>query len=559
MNSPLGRLLHLPPPRTRYSVEADVRIPMRDGVELRATHYAPRDGARGTVLIRTPYGRGLPASLLQGRMLAARGYHVVVASVRGTFGSGGTFVPMAQETADGQDTVAWLRTREWFDGRLATLGASYLGWTQWTLLLDPPPELKMAVIAVGPHDFRDAVFGTGAFTLGDFLSWSHQITGQEHRGLNRIRHLTTARRRVRPGLQGLPLADAAEPVLQGRAPWYREWLSHPEDSDPFWDAYRAGPALERVAVPVLLISGWQDLFLDQTLTQYETLRARGADVSLLIGPWTHFGVATKGATRTEPATLAWLDHYVAGSASSGPAGTASSGLAGTAPSGLAGTAPSGLAGTVSVFRTGEEKWHDLPQWPPATRPRTFTLTADGTLTSAKSAPPGAVIFRYDPQDPTPSVGGRVLSGTMGVRDNRKLESRGDVVTFTAPAFTTDLDLAGTPALEIDISVDNPYADVFARLCDVDPSGRSHNFSDALLRLDPSVPPGVVQRLTLRLDPCFHRVRAGHRLRLQVSGGAHPRFARNLGTDGKPENGAELAPSVHTIHCGQSRLIVPTTA
>ncbi|WP_199511655.1 CocE/NonD family hydrolase [Nucisporomicrobium flavum] len=535
MNSPLGRLLRLPPPRTRYTVETGVRIPMRDGVELRATHYAPRDRARGTVLIRTPYGRGLPASLLQGRMLAARGYHVLVGSVRGTFGSGGTFVPMAQETADGQDTVAWLRTRDWFDGRLATLGASYLGWAQWTLLLDPPPELTMAVIAVGPHDFRDAVFGTGAFTLGDFLSWSHQIAGQEQRGVNRVRHLATARRRVRPGLHGLPLADAAEPVLQGRAPWYREWLSHPEGSDPFWDAYRAGPALDRVTVPVLLISGWQDLFLDQTLTQYETLQPRGADVSLLVGPWTHLGVATKGTTRTEPVTLAWLDHYVAGDATPAP------------------------AGTVSAYRTGEEKWHDLPLWPPTTGQRAFTLTPDGTLSSAKTAPPGAVIFRYDPRNPTPSVGGRVLSGSMGVRDNRKLEARGDVVTFTSPALTADLDLAGNPTLELDISVGNPYADVFARLCDVDPSGHSRNFSDALLRLDPSVPAGAVQKLTLRLDSCFHRVRAGHRLRLQLSGGAHPRFARNLGTDGKPVDGAELAPSVHTIHCGTSRLIAPITS
>ena len=120
-------------------------------------------------------------------------------------------------------------------------------------------------------------------------------------------------------------------------------------------------------------------------------------------------------------------------------------------------------------------------------------------------------------------------------------------------------MAGAPALELLLSVDNPYADVFARLCDVDPGGHSRNFSDALLRLDPSVPAGTVQRLRLDLDSCFHRVRAGHRLRLQVSGGAHPRFARNLGTDGKPVDGSELAPSLHTIHCGESWLALPTTS
>ncbi|HEV8569501.1 MAG TPA: CocE/NonD family hydrolase C-terminal non-catalytic domain-containing protein, partial [Actinoplanes sp.] len=35
---------------------------------------------------------------------------------------------------------------------------------------------------------------------------------------------------------------------------------------------------------------------------------------------------------------------------------------------------------------------------------------------------------------------------------------------------------------------------------------------------PSVPAGEVQLLTLELDPCFHRLLPGHRLRLQVSGG-----------------------------------------
>ncbi|MEV4641636.1 CocE/NonD family hydrolase [Actinoplanes sp. NPDC049548] len=527
MTSLVGRALRLPPPRTAYAVDHDVAIPMRDGVLLRAAHYAPAGKARGTVLVRTPYGRGLPASLLQGHMLAARGYHVVVSSVRGTFGSGGTFVPMAQEAADGQDTVAWLRTCDWFDGRLATLGGSYLGWTQWTLLQDPPPELRTAIIAVGPHDFRSAVYGTGAFTLGDFLSWSHQIAGQEERGLRRVRGMATAARRIRPGLHGLPLADAADPVLRGRAPWYREWLAHHEETDPFWEPMRAGVALERVPVPVMLISGWQDLFLDQTLDQYAALRARGLEVSLLVGPWTHIGVATKGAPRTEPAALAWLDRHLAGDP--------------------------GPAASVNVFRTGENKWHDLPDWPPATTPLRYGLGADGTLTSGPAVRPGTVSFRYDPADPTPSVGGRVLSGSMGVRDNRALEARADVVTFTTAPLTEDLDVAGSPTVSLTMSLDNPYADVFARLCDVDPAGRSRNFTDALRRLDPAAPGGPVE---LRLDQCFHRVPAGHRLRLQISGGAHPRYARNLGTDGTPADGSKLAPSVRTIDCAHSSVVLP---
>jgi predicted acyl esterase len=218
----LTRALGAPKPRNSYAINA-VRVPLRDGVTLLGDHYAPTTTSpRGTVLIRSPYGRGFPSSSLNGRMFAARGYHVVIQSVRGTFGSGGTFEPMSQETHDGQDTVAWLRTQPWFDGRLATLGGSYLGWTQWTLLQDPPPELRTAIVYVGPHDFRRAVFGRGPFTLGDFLGWTNQVTNQEDGGqLRRLFDAVTAGRKLRPILAGLPLADAADPLLRGRAPWYR--------------------------------------------------------------------------------------------------------------------------------------------------------------------------------------------------------------------------------------------------------------------------------------------------------------------------------------------------
>ena len=76
---------------------------------------------------------------------------MLLQSCRGTFGSGGTFEPMRHEVADGQDTVAWLRNQNWFDGRLATFGASYLGFVQWALAMDPPPELVAAVVFVAPQ------------------------------------------------------------------------------------------------------------------------------------------------------------------------------------------------------------------------------------------------------------------------------------------------------------------------------------------------------------------------------------------------------------------------
>ena len=172
----LGRTLRLPAPTTGYTVSR-VAIPMRDGVELVADHYVPAGDTEpvGTLLVRGPYGRGFPLSLLYGGLYAARGYRVLLQSVRGTFGSGGIFQPMVHEAADGADTVAWLREQPWFTGRFATMGISYLGFTQWALLQDPPPELAAAVITAGPHDFSAAAWSTGSFTVNDFLGWSHLV------------------------------------------------------------------------------------------------------------------------------------------------------------------------------------------------------------------------------------------------------------------------------------------------------------------------------------------------------------------------------------------------
>ena len=143
---------------------------MRDGVELLTDVYAPVAKSLGTLLIRTPYGRTGLIALLTARYYATHGYHVVNQSCRGTFGSGGDFEPFSPEIDDGADTVAWLRRQAWFGGRFALCGASYLGYTAWALMTDPPPELAAAVIAISAHDNHWVAHGAGAFSLEQMLS-----------------------------------------------------------------------------------------------------------------------------------------------------------------------------------------------------------------------------------------------------------------------------------------------------------------------------------------------------------------------------------------------------
>jgi uncharacterized protein len=210
----LGKLLtrawSLPSQRTQVAVERSVPVPMSDGTLLLADHYIPvAVTSAATVLVRCPYGRGAPFSLQCAQILAERGYHVLLQSCRGTFGSGGEFEPMRGEIADGQDTVAWLRRQSWFDGRLATYGASYLGFVQWALAMDPPNELVAAVVHVGPHDFSRTAYRNGVFDLHNFLNWSDLLAHQERSGtLQGVVRLVTIERRLRPALNRLPVRPA---------------------------------------------------------------------------------------------------------------------------------------------------------------------------------------------------------------------------------------------------------------------------------------------------------------------------------------------------------------
>jgi putative CocE/NonD family hydrolase len=142
-------------------------------------------------------------------------------------------------------------------------------------------------------------------------------------------------------------------------------------------------------------------------------------------------------------------------------------------------------------------------------------------------------------------------------DNSELESRDDVLIFTSEPLDTDVDVIGSPIVNIAVSVDNPFSDIFVRLTDVDIEDTSTDVSDTIHRLAPTIPANQIQRLTLTMDPCGYRFNAGHSVRLQVSGGAHPRFARNLGVAGPQSVSTTTAVSTHTVHLEASSLSLPT--
>lgn len=511
---------------------------MRDGVRLLADHYRPlTDSPAGTLLVRAPYGRRFPFTTLFAGIYATRGYHVVFQSVRGTFGSGGEFTPMVNEVDDGRDTVAWLRVQPWFTGTFATIGLSYLGFTQWALLADPPPELAAAVISVGPHDFAESSWGTGAFSLNDFLGWSHMMAHQEDPNpVRAIVRQARAGRQVAAATMALPVGAAGRQLLGAGAPWYESWLQPPDEDPAQWARLAVPEALDRAAVPVLLISGWQDLFLDQTLAQFRRLRERGVTTALTVGSWTHTQLMRNGAPVVLRETLDWLDTYLAGR-------------------------PSAPRSPVRVHVNGApgRGWVDLPDWPPRTGERVLYLRAGGGLAEVPGADGRTSTFTYQPADPTPTVGGRLLSDKGGYREDSALAVRADVLTFTGDPLPAELYSVGVPVIELAHHSDNPHHDLFVRISEVDSAGRSRNVSDGFRRYTPASV-GPVETVRIELDAIAHRFAAGSRIRVLVAGGSHPRFARNLGTGEPTETGQTMRASTRTVrHDERSRLILPAGA
>ncbi|MFV2021865.1 CocE/NonD family hydrolase [Micromonospora sp. LOL_023] len=499
-------------PRRLIRVRRDLPVRTRDGLRLRTDHYVAPVGRAPAVLIRTPYGRGGPVWLL-GLLLARRGWHVLVQSCRGTFGSDGEFEPLRHERADGLDTLEWLRRQPWYDGRLGTFGISYQGFGQWASAAHAGADLRAMVAVVTAAQIRDSTYAGGSFSLDTILTWAELLSAQRVPWLARRRELLRGQPRLRAGLAHLPLAEADRVATGAAVPFFQQWLDQHQPGAAYWRARTFHREIAQVRAPVSMVTGWHDIFLTAQLADYAALRAAGRRPALTIGPWTH-GSPGLFRTAVREAVSFFGAHLDAEPAS--------------APGARARPAP------VRVHVAGAG-WRHVSDWPPPATPTRWCLWPGGRLDRAVPPVSAPDQHGYDPADPTPSVGGALLvAQRAGVRDNRALEARADVLTYTSAVLDRPLEVIGPVTAEVFVRGELPHFDVFVRLCRVDRWGRSWNVCDGLTRVDGGVV-GVgdgVRRVQVALWPTACRFGSGDRLRVQVSGGAHPRWARNPGT-GEP--------------------------
>ena len=512
----LSRLLGLPPAHHDVAVERGLRVPMPDGVELVADRYCPREPGRfPTILVRTPYGRKASGFFVSHRM-AERGYNVLVQDVRGRFGSEGEFDVFAGEDADGRATIEWISVQPWFDGSLGLWGMSYLAYAQWAAAPGAPSFLKAIMPQIGGSRAYPIIYPDGAFNLDLALPYSILVEEQNTKpGASFLKGLLSQlriRRRLRRGFMHLPVGEADAEVSGRPKIFYRDWLARPEASDAYWRARDHSDRLHDVEAPAHLFSGWYDFFLRELLDDYETLVSAGKTPYLRVGPYPHGSLAMVAEVLRE--TFAWFEVQLkdeTGGAQPKP---------------------------VRLYIMGADEWREFDAWPPPAEETRYYLHPGGQL-SPEVPPTGSTPdrYRYDPADPTPAVGGPLfgLWGKRGAVDNRELESRPDVLVYTTSPLQRDVEIAGPVRLELYARSSLEHADFFGRLCDVHPGGESINVCDGLFRLEPGKrepQQDDSSRIEIDMWATAYRFRRGHRMRLQVSSGAHPRWNRNLGT-GEP--------------------------
>ncbi len=504
----LRRAARLPPRLCRARRLRGLTVRMRDGIGLETELYVPRrEGRYPTLLIRVPYGlRGFATAA---EAYAERGYNCVIQACRGTGRSEGEFDPLANERNDGLDTLEWIKTQPWFDGRLGTTGPSYLGYAQWAIC-DALPKQSAMAIKVSSAEFRSIVFPNGGFQLGLWLSWIQVIEALRSPDVWRFARgmgSGAIERRTLAASLALPLMQADRRATGHDVPFWKRWMTDSIGSDTFWEeldhTHRIGPRTP----PTSFVSGWYDFMIDQLLRDYAALTDAGRPTRLTVGPWWHVSPELQYEGLRD--TLGWMDAELKGDRA-------------------------GLRQhPVRIHIGGIDQWRDFEAYPPGPPDTQVWHLHPGQILSqrpVKASPPDS--YTYDPADPTPNLGGAMFAFTgAGPLDQAPLERRSDVLLFTSEPLISALTIIGNVRAVIYARASLPDADLFVKLCDVDEAGLSINICDGYMRktsADPAVPDDI-WKMSIRLHATAHCFRRGHRLRLIVASGAHPRYARNTGT------------------------------
>jgi predicted acyl esterase len=507
----------------------DIAVPMRDGVRLAADVFLPAISGRWpTVLVRTPYSRHA-LSIRGYRYFVQRGYALVVEDLRGRYGSQGNFGLVPQEAPDGSDTLDWIAAQHWSNGRVAMAGNSYLGMVEWWAAIAQNPHLRaISPMFSGDDEYADRYYSEGgALQLGHRLLWLAENFPPAPLGPPPLGSY----------INHLPLRTSDAAATEKSLSLWQLALDHPS-FDSFWQRQSLRSSLARVNAPVLSFGGWFDTYAESDLDAFARLAKAKKPVETWIGPWSHnpglpfptldFGSDAAIAIRLKQAD--WFDRWVK----------------------KADTQDTELA-DLHIFVMGPDTWRKEHEWPLArTRYTPLYLSSDGHANTSSGdgilnwqlrKKSKADNFIYDPRNPVPTLGGAVCCEPKvfppGPLDQSKLEERPDVLVYTSPALSEEIEVTGPVRTVLYVSTSANDTDFTAKLIDLQKDGKPLLVTDGIQRLRYRLSltePVLVKRnqkyqISIDTGVTSYVFGARHKIRIEISSSNFPRYDRNMNSSG----------------------------
>lgn len=498
------------PARTR----PNVRIPMRDGVELSADLFYPDSDDPAPVIIKYyPYRKDdLLRALTVDRAdyYAAHGYITALLDVRGTGASAGVCDRMLrlQEWEDGHDAVEWLASQPWCTGSVGMTGVSYGGYSALLTAAQAPPSLK----AIAPI----------------YAGWDHYENSHPG-GMWQTSIWTGAYNAMMIALSGAPPAadpegawlEIWEEHLAANRPWLDTWLRNQVD-DPVWREGSVRYGLENIRAATFVIGGWHDIFVSDPFYMYMGLNPE-VPKKLMMGPYLHIA-PNIGAPGNRVDHLheivRWFDQHLKGK-----------------DTGISEEPP------ISIWVRGYDRprarresaagyWRSEAEWPPArATEETFYFHPGGTLAGhpPEEGEGGYIFYPYDPAVGVSTMG--LITGfgaDVGLPLDQRREAPGSAV-FMGELIESDIEVTGFPQATLYISSTAEVTAFSVKLIDVHPDGSwalvsriIRNTAQRNSRTDPEpLVPGEVTEIEMELEAVSYVFEAGHRMGIMVSSSEFP--------------------------------------
>ena len=513
-------------------------IPMPDGVELTARIWLPKDAAKNPVpaiLEHLPYRKRdgtIVRDALTHPYLAGHGYACIRVDMRGNGDSQGLMDDeySEQELQDAESVIAWLRAQPWCTGRIGMMGISWGGFNSLQVAARQPEGLEAIITLCSTDDrYTDDIHFKGGCLLSENMGWSATMFGYSSRPPD-------------PALVGKAWRAMwlerlkAEPLLA------IDWLKHPH-RDAYWKRGSVNEDIGAIKAAVLAVGGWNDAYTNAVPRLVGTVQA---PVKGIIGPWAHkyphFAVPEPRIGFLQEA-LRWWDRWLK-----------------DAPTGVE-QEPAFRTYIMDIPRPGASvthiggRWVGDGAWPQAAQGQRLYLNAQGL--ASQSAPKAKHTVR-SPQH-TGADSGEYCIIWLGPEfpgDQRQDDSGS--LTFDGAALKQDIDRVGAPVLTLQVSVDQPVANVAVRLNSIWPDGAVSRLTYAVANLThlhgtasheqpQALEPGKVYTVRIQLDDVAYRVPKGHRLRVSLS------------TSYWPLIWPAPQPVTLTVHSGASHIDLPVRA